>query len=667
MDGGGSREHDEERWSADEESLETFGSGDPSSHHDDDNDDNHDSYSSSGASSRISDGTGSSTGSSYYSSDDYDDDSSADSASSSSYDSRDNRDNQRRGTGGLHVDFGMGAFRDTLVGVVRHRRSSRTPADSRQNSNHAGDIRAGTDQDNYNYSYNERYEDDRDDDDSYRNNRKRRRQQYDPPTSAWGKMRRMMSLFGQILEHHCPSICGSRKATAILVASVLLWLLVHIGTNRHPQHAGMDSYSGDPASLSDPLLSREHRGDRRKEAEHALGSAAGEYIKKNNRRPKKSGGNRDKLPPGCSYPKESWVHRAMPNCNEIHEIDLRRGYNPRRRNVDATALAAVAEGGRATGYVGSGLWRDVWKVDPRAEAASDDGENSHQDNDIVPPAVLKVMKQEHPYDFRNYDRHRRDALVMERLSSSEYVVDIYGYCANSVLSEYVGRTLDDLIYEDNRRKDDEEDGDDLDSIGFIESVPELTRDTPVGRIRLALDVFKGISHLHDIPGGPIIHADLQAKQFLIDPSTQTVRINDFNRCRFVPRKDGDPSGEMCPVKIPSAPGVNRSPEEYGQLRLTEKIDVFSAGNILYGILTGHRHWATSSKRVIKKAVMSGQKPAIPDKFLQEPSDKALAELMDRAYEKKSKRRISAREMVEELEVILNAAKEDEGRDSLRKK
>ena len=50
-------------------------------------------------------------------------------------------------------------------------------------------------------------------------------------------------------------------------------------------------------------------------------------------------------------------------------------------------------------------------------------------------AVLKVMKSEHQFDNHNFERHRRDALVMERLSSSHHLVSIYGYCANSVLTQ----------------------------------------------------------------------------------------------------------------------------------------------------------------------------------------------------------------------------------------
>ena len=139
---------------------------------------------------------------------------------------------------------------------------------------------------------------------------------------------------------------------------------------------------------------------------------------------------------------------------------------------------------------------------------------------------------------------------------------------------------------------------------------------------------------------------------------------------MLPRKDGDKDGESCAVKIPSAPGANRSPEEYNQMKLTEKIDVYSGANVLYGILTGLRHFADSNNRMIKKLVMNGQKPPIPDEFKVDPTDKALADLIDRAHERNPHRRISASEMVRELEQLLLIAQGDKedngGKDSLRK-
>eukprot|EP00563_Minutocellus_polymorphus_P004604 CAMPEP_0181031258 /NCGR_PEP_ID=MMETSP1070-20121207/6140_1 /TAXON_ID=265543 /ORGANISM="Minutocellus polymorphus, Strain NH13" /LENGTH=668 /DNA_ID=CAMNT_0023108631 /DNA_START=64 /DNA_END=2070 /DNA_ORIENTATION=+ len=668
MEGDSYRQEDDQRWSSggEENHLE---SQDDYSNASSDTSDNDSRRSSSSTSSSSSVLVGGSSKSSYYSSDEESD---GESYSSSSFDSGRHRHNA-----GLADQ--LGAFRDTLVRGLRHRRNSRTPANSRHGSDHAGDVHLRIDE--REVCDGEHINDDNDDDDSpYHHNRKRRRpgQLYNAPVDGrLGKVRRILCLLFRIVEHRAPETCGSKKATVVLVCSVLLWLLARIRADIGIGVLGGTTLASDeesPGSLLEKLKLLRQENDR--DSHHALGSAAGDYRKKttkNRKGGKKKDGVNDKLPAGCAYPPDSWVIRTHPNCNEIHEIDLRQGYNPRRRNIDSAAMAAAAEGSRSTGYVGSGLWRDVWKVDPRGEVASRKESDPNDDEyDVASPAVLKAMKQEHPYDFRNNDRHRRDALVMERLSSSKYVVDIYAYCGNSVLSEYVGRTLDDIIYHEENLDEGKETPAGKELERLLDRLPEWTRDTPPGRIRLALDVFRGISELHEIDGGPIVHADLQAKQFLVDPSTKTIRINDFNRCRMLPRKDGDKDGESCAVKIPSAPGANRSPEEYSQMKLTEKIDVYSGANVLYGILTGRRHFADSNNRMIKKLVMNGQKPPIPDEFKVEPTDKALADLIDRAYERNPRRRISASEMVRELEELLPLAQDSDdegngGKDSLRKK
>ena len=666
-------EDDDERWSSGGEENhrdrhDAFSNASLSNTRTSDNDNSRRSSSSTSSSSSVSE----SSRSSYYSSDEESD---GESYSSSSFDGGRHRHNA-----GLADQ--LGAFRDTLVRGLRHRRNSRTPGNNRHGSDHAGDVHLRIDERDV-YNNNGDHEksnnnDESDDDDSpYHHNRKRRRpgRLYNnaPVDERLGKIRRILGLLFQIVEHHAPAICGSKKATIVLVCSVLLWLLARISADIGVGLLGGATPATDeesPSSVLDKLKLLRQENDR--DSHHALGSAAGDYSKKanNNRRGgKKKDGVNDKLPAGCAYPSDSWVMRSYPNCNEIHEIDLRQGYNPRRRSVDSAAMAAAAEGSRSTGYVGSGLWRDVWKVDPRGEVTRAYSDPNNDEFDARAPAVLKAMKQEHPYDFRNNDRHRRDALVMEKFSSSKYVVDIYAYCGNSVLSEYVGRTLDDVIYQEEHIDAGKETPGDIELEDLLDKLPELTRNTPAGRIRLALDVFRGISELHEIDGGPIVHADLQAKQFLVDPTTKTIRINDFNRCRMLPRKDGDKDGESCAVKIPSAPGANRSPEEYNQMKLTEKIDVYSGANVLYGILTGLRHFADSNNRMIKKLVMNGQKPPIPDEFKVEPTDKALADLIDRAHERNPHRRISASEMVRALEQLLLIAQGDKedngGKDSLR--
>ncbi|KAL9182427.1 hypothetical protein ACHAXT_013079 [Thalassiosira profunda] len=436
---------------------------------------------------------------------------------------------------------------------------------------------------------------------------------------------------------------------------------------------------------------------RMKEARAALGTGAGEFDdtaylrdsggkgkpgKPNNRRSREGRKkNRDeegntpseRLKEGCST--LEWHSYHFPNCNEIHETDMRRVvHHGRRRKANDNATSTP------WGYVGNGLWRDVFACDPHGEVARDDNATSHP----LPPAVLKIMKSEHPYDVRNFQRHRRDALVMERLSSSHHLVPIYGYCANTVLTQAISHTLDDVIYarENERVKKWSPHG------GYKTKPPleswmgrgedgELmaTRETEIGRIRLALGVFRGLMDLHEGDGTsgewlPIVHADLQSRQYLVDAETGQVYLNDFNRCRFLAKKDrptnstgngGKASGnsglESCPIRIPTAPGGSRSPEEYDLLPLTEKLDVYSAGNILYGIITGNRPWNGERGKHIKASIQKGERPEVDEDIRKAEGtvDAELTRLLDRAYEGDPEKRASAKELVRELELLLEAA------------
>jgi serine/threonine protein kinase len=91
--------------------------------------------------------------------------------------------------------------------------------------------------------------------------------------------------------------------------------------------------------------------------------------------------------------------------------------------------------------------------------------------------------------------------------------------------------------------------------------------TTLHRLDLALQAAKALQALHE---NDIIHADLTAKQFLVltnelpsppeldDAERKTLspyrlKINDFNRCRFVPHRTNSTT-EKCTIQIPSAPG-----------------------------------------------------------------------------------------------------------------
>ena len=456
------------------------------------------------------------------------------------------------------------------------------------------------------------------------------------------------------------------------------------------------------------------RKERVKEANKALGSAAmggdedavfdkegyrkdsgGRKQKHNSRRGRKKSrdleGNTkaERLNAGCS-PLE-WHSYHFPNCNEVHEIDLRAAVrHPREsfiRRQTTTSTSGEANTTASTafpwGFVSNGLWRDVFSCDPRGEVTS----SIESPISPMPPAVLKIMKREHDYDQRNFQRHRRDALVMERLSSSHHLVPIYGYCANTVLTQAISHTLDDVIYARENEKKKKwnprygyQTKPSLESWMGKNKNGELiaTRETELGRIRLALGVFHGLMDLHegddstDMEWLPVIHADIQAKQYLIDSDTGKVYLNDFNRCRFTAKKDrqspaasnvtfattdttdATPSIESCPVYIPTAPGYSRSPEEYNNAPLTEKLDVYSAGNILYGIITGKKLWNDERGQHIKQDIQAGKRPEV-DAAIRDAEgtvDAELVRLLDRVYEADPDERASAKEVVVALEQLL---------------
>jgi Protein tyrosine and serine/threonine kinase len=381
--------------------------------------------------------------------------------------------------------------------------------------------------------------------------------------------------------------------------------------------------------------------------------------------------NVEDLDPGCVH--EDWQLSSYPSCNEVHSIDLGEVVREWKRRVreqlhpttNRTQLrtssttethsndttVTVSSNRYPFGYLSdAGLWRTVWAV-------RDNAARSSQEDDWAPPIVLKLMKQEHEVDARNLDRHRREAVVMERLTSSPYVASMYGHCGTTVMTEFLGATLHTLI----KAEDDEPT---RLRWGFLDNSTYLSPSTPQGRLQMALHAARGLEALHE---NSIVHADVQDQQFLLSTTVGAggkpprLVLNDFNRCRFLARKvvrNGTANATTaaattaCPFRIPTAPGSSRSPEEYAYEELTEQIDVFSLANVLHQILTGQDPWEGWSALEISRQVQRGVKPMSPPELLVHPSDKVLQNLTLRAYELDPAIRIRASELVQELEAAM---------------
>ena len=147
------------------------------------------------------------------------------------------------------------------------------------------------------------------------------------------------------------------------------------------------------------------------EAERALGSAASHNFGKNkillhkNKYNSRKGkvNNEKEEENGCVQP--PWQRLHFPTCNKIHEIDLQRDFQmtrgmkklPTMGLVDSFSDSTViqkeeqayrkeifsAQNRNFQGYLGSGLWRNVWKIRSFSHFA-----------------VVKMMKMDHEVDER---------------------------------------------------------------------------------------------------------------------------------------------------------------------------------------------------------------------------------------------------------------------------
>lgn len=261
----------------------------------------------------------------------------------------------------------------------------------------------------------------------------------------------------------------------------------------------------------------------------------------------------------------AWQKETRPSCNSMHEIDMAVFPDSKRGSIK---------------LVDNGYWRDVWWIP-----------QTHYDD----PLALKTIRYEHNVEDRNFDRNRREALIMDRLIASPWILNIYGFCGNSGLQEFAG---DGSIYSQVWPRDDDQ-------------VEYNIRETPLNFLQLAYQATLGISAIHnsDTEGRPAIaHTDITPKQFVMVNGIP--KLNDFNRARLLTWNPQ--SKQICKFIVGSNPGKNRAPEEYAHQPETEKIDVYSLGNIFYMLLTRRWPFSGTEEKVVYEKIKSGIRPPIPE-------------------------------------------------------
>jgi serine/threonine protein kinase len=130
----------------------------------------------------------------------------------------------------------------------------------------------------------------------------------------------------------------------------------------------------------------------------------------------------------------------------------------------------------------------------------------------------------------NFEFVRMDAIVAERLTFNPRIFNIYGFCANTILSEFFPHG--DL---ESSTMPEGEDASFIDSkdLHDEDSVKPRNNFTGLEKLDIATQMAEGIAILHGYSGGAIVHNDVQLAQFLFSADKSILKLNDFNRAEFM--------------------------------------------------------------------------------------------------------------------------------------
>lgn len=335
---------------------------------------------------------------------------------------------------------------------------------------------------------------------------------------------------------------------------------------------------------------------------------------------------------GECVPMQDWQTAFHPYCNGMHELALEALGSDLRQEQAKDPYEKLLGGTDAQIFGIHGFWRYAWKL------TMGHWTNKELEQDTI---VLKTLKYEHNFEDAHFEHDRVDAVAMERLTSSPHVINIFGFCGHSVLTEYADGTR-------------------------VGALADKARKKPLDRLRIARDIANGLADVHGIDGdgnATFVHLDVNPANVVSIGGT--LKLNDFNI--GIIRRWNTTSNEPCgfPAQYPNPQW--RSPEEArNEQDLTEKVDIFSMGHIFFRLICGHEPWnklepgGKPSKEEINEKVKQGKLPFIPDhvKKSENPEVIAIRDVMLSCYQPNPKDRPNARDIAKKLDATLKELSEN---------
>lgn len=219
-----------------------------------------------------------------------------------------------------------------------------------------------------------------------------------------------------------------------------------------------------------------------------------------------------------------------------------------------------------------------------------------------------------------FENNRVDALAMERLTASPFVMNLYSYCGMTVVTEYAPKEVADVANKMNS----------------------------TARLELAAQVAQGLADIHSIDNSSrttLVHNDLNLANLVLTPDNVPV-LNDFNIAILLMKHNE--TDETCPFyshfpnpqwTSPEQQVENDRESDENPPVVTEKVDIYAFGNVLYKLAVGKSPWkkpdskklsSEEKQEVARLKKYNGTMPAVPSN-LTETADSATLTLLDAMY------------------------------------
>jgi serine/threonine protein kinase len=190
---------------------------------------------------------------------------------------------------------------------------------------------------------------------------------------------------------------------------------------------------------------------------------------------------------------------------------------------------------------------------------------------------MKKMRFQRTLGARAMAKIHKESIILERLTPSLRVLDIYSYCGYTVLVEAMASEMNDQIVPPKGYMPQSK----LDELQ-VDDVHPLNNFTASEKLQIALDMAESLADIHGFEGGLILHTDVHLDQWLLAPDG-SVKLNDFGDAYEAPWNQK--SEEYCFDKEKSGSGTWRSPEEYHGDLQDEAMDVYVFGNSIYTLVS----------------------------------------------------------------------------------